>query len=226
LVTVNSFFILSLYLVSNGLTFSIVIVTQVSLEQLIPLLDSPFLVTRNFILKLRMNFKILYIHKLFLISVLGQSSNDPYIFASIAPYINPINLFDGPPSVAQASSTTRTIQPDPSLIQYYNYFSASVYCTDTIQNLTCFYCQHFNSSVTYHKILTNEALATMALLSVHSDRKEIVVTFRGTTNLPNVLADFTFVEVPSEPGVKIHKGFYIATLSLYYKVKNIYSHFI
>jgi hypothetical protein len=167
--------------------------------------------------------KILFLLISYTILVSGQSSTSTlvlpnYIFLGTAPYTNSLTVLDGPAYITEAPSSTQTIQPDPSLINYYNYFAASVYCGSSIQNLSCDTCQHFNSDVTYHTILKNETLVTLALITVHSVKKEIVVTFRGSSNAPNFVLDFVFLDVDYAPGVKIHTGFYICTMSLYSRV--------
>jgi hypothetical protein len=61
---------------------------------------------------------------------------------------------------------------------------------------------------------------TKAFLAVDDGRQEIVLTFRGSSNLPNILQDATLV--PLSPGdlsgIQIHAGFYASTKSLYPQV--------
>lgn len=59
---------------------------------------------------------------------------------------------------------------------------------------------------------------TLTLVSLSHRRKEIIVGFRGTWNVWNVILDVLFISgrhgsTPSD--IKIHMGFYIATMSLY-----------
>lgn len=56
------------------------------------------------------------------------------------------------------------------------------------------------------------------LITLSKTRKEIVVAFRGTTNLANFVEDVVLIsarnsDTPSP--IKVHQGFYIATMSLY-----------
>lgn len=58
----------------------------------------------------------------------------------------------------------------------------------------------------------------MALVALSKSRKEIVVVFRGTNNLWNVILDVSTIAVTYPnfpPGVKLHAGFHKATASLY-----------
>lgn len=60
-----------------------------------------------------------------------------------------------------------------------------------------------------------------ALVAVSNSRKEIVVTYRGTANLWNVVQDLELFEIKyanRQSDIKIHTGFYKATMSLYNKV--------
>ncbi len=58
-------------------------------------------------------------------------------------------------------------------------------------------------------------------MTLSKTRREIVVTFRGTMNIWNVIFDFTAYTVtyPKVPGgIKIHAGFLAAVNSLYVDV--------
>lgn len=59
-----------------------------------------------------------------------------------------------------------------------------------------------------------------ALITLSTKRKEIVVTFRGTHNVWNIILDLAMLNVPysRDNGIRIHYGFYIATMSLYREV--------
>lgn len=59
---------------------------------------------------------------------------------------------------------------------------------------------------------------TAALVTISKTRKEIVVAFRGTMNIWNIILDLATIAVtyPNAPGgIKLHVGFYIAAMSLY-----------
>lgn len=78
-------------------------------------------------------------------------STDQYLFTQLSEKINYIDLFDGPASVSQASAiSAKTTQPSLDEIMYYNYFSASVYCSYQLEDLSCKYCQKFKSDISYH----------------------------------------------------------------------------
>lgn len=64
----------------------------------------------------------------------------------------------------------------------------------------------------------NDDTDNTALVALSKTREEIVVAFRGTMNLWNVVLDLDtfaipFPDVPSD--IKVHAGFYIAAASLY-----------
>lgn len=64
----------------------------------------------------------------------------------------------------------------------------------------------------------NDVHNTLALVTCSENRKEIVVAFRGTWNVWNVVLDALLIagrnsNTPND--IKIHQGFYIATMSLY-----------
>lgn len=68
----------------------------------------------------------------------------------------------------------------------------------------------------------NNKTDTTALVAVSKTREEIVVTYRGTMNIWNVVLDVAAVAIsyPNTPkGIKIHAGFHAATMSLYSDVR-------
>lgn len=68
----------------------------------------------------------------------------------------------------------------------------------------------------------NNKTDNTALVAVSKKREEIVVAFRGTMNIWNIVLDVATVAVtyPNTPkGIKIHAGFHIATMSLYSDVR-------
>lgn len=71
-------------------------------------------------------------------------------------------------------------------------------------------------------VLNNYLFETSALVALSEKRKEIVVAYRATENLMNILLDVTFINAtPDEDSpIRIHKGFYIALMSLYADVSN------
>lgn len=54
-----------------------------------------------------------------------------------------------------------------------------------------------------------------ALVTLSNKRKEIVVTYRGTAELWNVVLDAELVDINIDDNIKIHKGYLNATMSLY-----------
>lgn len=67
----------------------------------------------------------------------------------------------------------------------------------------------------------NNVTDCTALVTVSNSRKEIVLTYRGTMNLWNVVEDLELLEIKyanRQSDIKIHTGFYKATMSLYNEV--------
>lgn len=72
-------------------------------------------------------------------------------------------------------------------------------------------------------VINNEKHVTLALVALSNTRKEIVVSFRGAINIWNFVLDgiFNNGNVPGRShndNIKMHTGFYIATISLYDEV--------
>lgn len=69
--------------------------------------------------------------------------------------------------------------------------------------------------------MNNSTHDTSVLIALSEKRKEIVVAFRATLNVWNTVLDAAIVQISSHDGtdrIKIHQGFYIATMSLYESV--------
>jgi len=151
---------------------------------------------------------------------LGQNlpSNDTLAVLALFPNSSMTNFLDGPGSVSH-QLTTPTTNSEPSLqdLIYYNYYAAAVYCVDG-KGLNCSSCQNFKNDIYNYTVLKSNSVDTLALITLSFTREEIVVTYRGTANIWNWILDFTAItfNYPSTPsGIKLHLGFYVATLSLY-----------
>jgi len=132
-------------------------------------------------------------------------------------------LFDGPPEISNAHTRpTKNVSPSVEQMMYYNYWAMSMYYAYDHKNLTCTYCEKVKDDVANHTIIDNDFHNTIAIVALSHKRKEIVVSYRGTLNAWNVVLDALLI-CGSNPGsrndnIKIHRGFYIATMSLYKKV--------
>ncbi|XP_037037057.1 lipase-like [Bradysia coprophila] len=132
------------------------------------------------------------------------------------------NLFDGPSSISAAKIATpiRTIKPTREEMMYYNYYTASINCPFGVRTMECGYCSKIKDDITNYVVLENVNHSTAALVALSEKRKEIVVAYRATTNYWNCVLDATILNISphgADP-IKIHRGFYIATMSLYDRV--------
>ncbi|KAG4067502.1 hypothetical protein HA402_002779 [Bradysia odoriphaga] len=140
----------------------------------------------------------------------------------LAPTLNSVNLLDGPSCVSHASTTpTTNSQPTLTEMEYYTYYAAAMYCQYELNDLSCTPCQKFKSDVYDHTVIMNNETDNTAIVAVSKTREEIVVAFRGTMNIWNVVLDVATIACtyPNLPqGVKLHAGFHAATMSLYQDV--------
>ncbi|XP_037038648.1 lipase-like [Bradysia coprophila] len=167
----------------------------------------------------------LYLVTVIVLAVFGEQytpGSNEYLLQTLSPLLNPLNglLFDGPSSASNARTTTRNRNKLPTLeqMQYYNYYAASMYYGYGHANLTCDYCLKFKKNVVHHRVIPNNMHNTLALITLSKNRKEIVVAFRGTWNVWNVILDVLLIngrEGNSPKQIKVHQGFYIAAMSLY-----------
>ncbi|KAJ6635789.1 Lipase, partial [Pseudolycoriella hygida] len=151
-------------------------------------------------------------------------SND-YLFGLMKyfPVFKSITHYDGPAEISNApTDPTTTMLPTLEQMMYYNYYTSSMYCPYDLKNLSCEYCVKFKKDVNKLTVLRNDTHNTLALVTLSEKRKEIVVTYRGSTNFWNFFLDFYAIDMidvetrtSALRGIKIHRGFYIATMSLY-----------
>lgn len=150
-------------------------------------------------------------------------SDDEYLFSLLNTEPNrPLNLWDGPSSLSSAPTTISNTQFTEEELKYYNWFTAAMYCPYSLSDLSCCHCRHFNDSVTSIAIWTNKQYGTKAMVTLHPSKSEIVLTLRGSVVILNWIMDFYLLPVRSGTvdvtGVKIHRGFYLSTMSIYNKV--------
>ncbi|XP_037039210.1 lipase-like [Bradysia coprophila] len=159
-----------------------------------------------------------------IIDVFGEAytpGSDELLLHALTPLLHPLGglLFDGPASISNAPTTTnQNILPNLDQMMYYNYYAASTYYAYDHDDLSCEYCLKFSGDVDDHTVLNNNVHNTLALVTLSKKRQEIVVAFRGTWNVWNVVLDVLLIAATPydtpEP-ILIHQGFYIAEMSLY-----------
>ncbi|OXA39301.1 Lipase [Folsomia candida] len=136
-----------------------------------------------------------------------------------------------PHEIATRPITIASYGPDVARAKKYVYLSGAAYCFD-IPAWTCPYCRKAQSlGYDFHAQVYNKAASTLALIAVNKSLKEVVVTFRGTLNMANVVIDLHHSIVSIDAGstvlergkskddggsvMRIHTGFINATNSLY-----------
>ncbi|KAJ6649733.1 Lipase [Pseudolycoriella hygida] len=140
---------------------------------------------------------------------------EEYIFNPRLPLLSQLNIIDAIPLTNATATSTSNRFPTKEQIIYYNYYAAVNYFYD-LQNLTCEYCEKIKPDIADHKVFYNGTHNTLAMVALSNTRKEIVVSFRGSANSWNLVLDFAFLFNVKERGnIKVHAGFYIATMSLY-----------
>ncbi|XP_021964274.1 lipase [Folsomia candida] len=85
--------------------------------------------------------------------------------------------------------TISSYGPDIARAKKYVYLTGAAYCFD-IPAWSCPYCQKAQSlGYDFHAQVYNKLANTLAFIAVNKKLKEIVVTFRGTLNMANVVID-------------------------------------
>ncbi|KAL1521100.1 hypothetical protein AB1Y20_022654 [Prymnesium parvum] len=119
-------------------------------------------------------------------------------------------------SASEPPSATRALAAyDPSRALQFAYFAGAAYCDlDTVASWTCSKCVAADPSFTA-KTFTNASTQMNAFVGFGSG--EIVVSFRGTSNLENWIDNLQFSKrsvFPKCEGCEVHSGFFKTWLSM------------
>ena len=107
--------------------------------------------------------------------------------------------------------------------RYQLYAAYGSYChEDDLQSWDCKWCEKMGAAKVYG-VLQNKTMDGQVFV-IQNNASEIIVSFRGSSNLENWIADFTFDKVkltwPGVPeGIKVHQGFLESYMSLRTAVK-------
>jgi len=154
----------------------------------------------------------------------GESANPylPWYFSQVLQTFG-LSFFDttpplSPPLSSPLRNSSTLSQPSIQDAEYYTLFSFASYCSaSSIQSNTCEYCRAAGPDSRFVTLIQDNLYNTLAIITINDARKEIVVTFRGSLNVPNVVEDVLLV--PGDPAgpkdVRVHQGFYLATQSIY-----------
>ncbi len=84
----------------------------------------------------------------------------------------------------------------------YVYLTGASYCPNAaLTNWNCTYCKtSMGLGYTFSALLFNQNTDTLGIITINKKFKEIVVTFRGTYNVKNALADLDFTEASLNEG--------------------------
>ena len=103
-------------------------------------------------------------------------------------------------------------QYDPNQAFSALYYSKIAYCdASVISDWSCVPCQQYQPSITSQSVFSGD-YETQAYTAYNTQTNQIVVAFRGSSNIPNWVADLTFAKVayPGCSGCEVHEGFYNA----------------
>lgn len=94
---------------------------------------------------------------------------------------------------------------------------ASYCAAEKITSWTCGRACNFHKGMTEIQVFTSPIQQAQGYCSFDTENNRIVVAFRGSSNIPNWIADFTFVPVPYSrcPDCMVHTGFvgYLKSIS-------------
>jgi len=116
----------------------------------------------------------------------------------------------------EIAKTTPVLSQQGSIenARLYMHFAGAGYCLRSLSSWTCPWCE---DSYQFLRQYTNDSYNTLAYFAINYEKKEIVISFRGSYNIPNALqdADLSKVKANDNTNIKLHRGLQAATQSLY-----------
>lgn len=124
-------------------------------------------------------------------------------------------LFVGVLALCVGSSLAK-VQLDPTQWNYdtgltFCLYSYAAYCPSSqIQSWNCSRCQHNSTVSDFQTTSIVTSMDELAYIGFNSEYKQIIVSFRGSTNLKNWIQNLKFIHTlyPYCDGCKVHKGFW------------------
>lgn len=99
---------------------------------------------------------------------------------------------------------------DPDLAMSSLYYCKSAYCSSGLSSWSCDACS-YHPNFQIQGVYTNSSFDMQAFSGYDPDADQIVVAFRGSSNIKNWIADLTFSKVPYPnsacSGCEVHEGF-------------------
>ncbi|KAJ9089631.1 hypothetical protein DSO57_1010791 [Entomophthora muscae] len=107
------------------------------------------------------------------------------------------------------------ISPSEKDAYYFAPYAGAAYCGN-VSEWKCTHCDKIGHHVQVLEKFTDESFQTVAVLTADDRRKELVLTFRGTSTFINWIQDLTFFMEDYEyaPEARIHMGFSECTTSM------------
>ncbi|KAJ9086763.1 hypothetical protein DSO57_1000389 [Entomophthora muscae] len=142
--------------------------------------------------------------------------------SATAQYVRPLqNLIDelplSPPSTDPV--TTKMRLPSKKNILRFLWYASATYCDNgQTEKWNCTSCKLGNKNLKYYMKLKNQQFNTLGYVALDHEERMILIVFRGTRGIENVLLDSDFIPsrfkyVP-DPKNRVHSGFINAMESL------------
>ncbi|KAJ9056901.1 hypothetical protein DSO57_1027914 [Entomophthora muscae] len=122
-------------------------------------------------------------------------------------------------AIVTQSTRSRSYVPSIQTMRDASWYASAVACTDQhVLNWSCKMCQKVPTA-RHVESFANKIHNTRAFVAIDSEKSRVIVAFRGSKNIQNVMADGLFVLTSYSPASrinsKVHSGFKLATLSVY-----------
>ena len=96
------------------------------------------------------------------------------------------------------------------------YFAGAAYCGRSLGNLSCPWCGNITAyNYSLYILIQDPVWDTITFIAISPTQNNIVVSFRGTLNVPNVILNLDLVKVSAGSIIMVHQGFKTAVYSSY-----------
>ncbi|KAJ9068662.1 hypothetical protein DSO57_1026367 [Entomophthora muscae] len=154
-------------------------------------------------------------------SAAGNSSGSVALYrkmnrvGNLTEYVEKIKYAKHQLPLARRGFSRINISPSEKDAYHFAPYAGAAYC-DNVWEWKCTHCDKIGHHVQVLEKFTDESFQTVAVLTADDRRKELVLTFRGTSNFVNWIQDLTFFMEDYEyaPEARIHMGFSECTTSI------------
>ncbi|KAJ9052291.1 hypothetical protein DSO57_1035720 [Entomophthora muscae] len=144
---------------------------------------------------------------LFVVIVLASASTETEELVQILKFKG---LLPSKPKLNRRSQDWLSRPGNLTHARYYALYAGASACSlESLEQWNCSHCIRLGKSVKFHAVIKDPHRSTLGLVTVDKKRKEIVLSFRGTSNFKNWFQNFKVMQsdFPDAMFASVHTGF-------------------